>query len=47
MRESLLQALETDIEVELTETEESREFNRILQSEGARAATAWRKSRLG
>ncbi len=47
MRKSLLQALETDIEVELTETEESREFNRILQNEGARAATAWRKNRLG
>jgi enoyl-CoA hydratase len=46
MREALLHALEVDIEVELTETEESRAFNRILQEQGARAATAWRKQRI-
>ena len=47
MRQALQQALEVDIEVELTETEESREFNRILQAEGARAAIAWRRQRMG
>jgi enoyl-CoA hydratase len=47
MAEGLRQALDVDIEVELTETEESREFNRILQAEGARAAIAWRRKRIG
>ena len=45
MREALLQALEVDIEVELTETEESSAFNRILHTEGARAAIAWRRGK--
>jgi len=46
MREALLQALELDIMVEATETDESREFNRILREEGTRAAIAWRDARL-
>jgi enoyl-CoA hydratase len=47
MDEALRQALEVDIEVELTETEESKAFNRILQAEGARAAIAWRRKQAG
>lgn len=46
MRDALLQALELDIEVESTETEESREFNRILRTKGTKAAIAWRDARL-
>ncbi len=46
MREALLQALELDIVVEATETDESREFNRILRDEGTKAAIAWRDARL-
>jgi enoyl-CoA hydratase len=46
MREALLQALELDIEVESTETEESREFNAILKAKGTKAAIAWRDARL-
>jgi len=46
MREALLQALELDIVVEATETDESREFNRILRNAGTRAAIAWRDARL-
>jgi enoyl-CoA hydratase len=46
MRRALLDALETDIEVESTETAESRRFNEILKSEGTRAAIAWRSAQL-
>jgi enoyl-CoA hydratase len=46
MRDALLQALELDIEIESTETEESREFNRILKTKGTKAAIAWRDARL-
>lgn len=46
MHEALLQALELDIVVEATETDESREFNRILRDEGTKAAIAWRDARL-
>jgi enoyl-CoA hydratase len=46
MRDALLQALEIDIMVEATETDESREFNRILREAGAKAAIAWRDARL-
>lgn len=45
MRKALQDALETDIEIESTETEESRQFNAILKSEGTRAAIEWRRSR--
>ena len=42
MREALKQALELNIVIESTETEESRAFNEILKTQGARAAIAWR-----
>ena len=45
MRQALLQALELDVIAETTETAESREFNAILQREGAKAAVAWRAAR--
>jgi enoyl-CoA hydratase len=44
MREALKQALELNIVIESTETEESRTFNEILKNEGAKAAIAWRDS---
>lgn len=46
MREALLQALELDIVLEATETDQSREFNRILRESGTKAAIAWRDARL-
>jgi enoyl-CoA hydratase/carnithine racemase len=46
MRDALLHALELDVAIETTETEESRAFNDILKSEGARAAIAWRDRQL-
>jgi enoyl-CoA hydratase len=46
MREALEQALELDVRIETTETEESRQFNEILKRDGARAAIAWRERRL-
>lgn len=47
MRQALEHALELDIMIETTETEESRKFNEILQQEGVRAAIAWRDRQLG
>ncbi len=46
MREALEHALELDVTIETTETEESRQFNEILNQEGARAAIAWRDRQL-
>jgi enoyl-CoA hydratase len=46
MREALEQALELDLTIETTETEDSRAFNEILGKEGARAAIAWRNRNL-
>ena len=46
MRTALLDALETDVEIESTETEESRTFNEIMKTRGTRAAIAWRASRV-
>lgn len=46
MRDALRQALEIDIEIESTETAESKEFNRILQAEGPKAALRWRAAQL-
>jgi len=46
MRDALMAALETDIEIETTETPESRAFNEILQSKGPKAALAWRAAQL-
>jgi len=45
MQRALEKALELDIQVETSESDDSREFNRILKSEGARAAVQWRNSR--
>lgn len=42
MRRALAEALETDIEIETTDTPESRTFNNILASDGPKAALAWR-----
>ena len=46
MREALEHALEFDMTIETTETDESRQFNEILKKEGARAAIAWRDRQL-
>jgi len=46
MREALKQALEIDVIIESTETEESREFNRVLDESGLKAALAWREARI-
>jgi enoyl-CoA hydratase len=46
MRQALLQGLELDVTVEASETPEKREFNRILEEQGARAALAWQEARL-
>lgn len=46
MREALMAALETDIEIEMTDTPESQAFNKILESEGPKAALAWRAAQL-
>ena len=46
LRDALEQALEIDVEIEMTETPESIEFNRILDEEGPKAAIAWRAARL-
>jgi enoyl-CoA hydratase len=45
MRESLLAALEFNVQIETSETAESREFNAILKRDGAKAAIAWRSAR--
>jgi enoyl-CoA hydratase len=45
MTEALNQALELDIMVEGTETEESKQFNQILREHGAKAAIEWREAR--
>ena len=44
--QALEAALEIDLEIELTETPESVEFNRILEEEGPKAALAWRAAQL-
>lgn len=46
LRDALERALMIDIEIESTDTEESREFNRVLKAEGANAALRWRAARL-
>lgn len=47
MRRALLDALETDVEIESTDTPETRRFNDIMKSQGARAAIAWRRAQVG
>lgn len=43
---ALRQALDLDVEIETTETEESRAFKRILNTDGVKAAIAWREARF-
>jgi enoyl-CoA hydratase len=47
MRQALRQALELNVIIETSETAESREFNEILERDGAKAAVAWRSARIG
>ena len=44
LRQALTEALAVDLEIELSVTPESTEFNRILEAEGSKAALAWRAS---
>lgn len=44
LRQALEEALAIDLEIELTDTPESREFNRILEVQGPKAALKWRAS---
>jgi enoyl-CoA hydratase len=46
MRQGLLQGLELGVLAEEIETPESRQFNEILEKEGAKAALAWQEARL-
>lgn len=46
LRQALDAALELDVEIELTETPESVEFNRILEEDGPKAALEWRAAQL-
>jgi len=46
MRDALRHALDLDIAIETTETDESRLFNDILKKHGARAAIEWRDRQL-
>ena len=46
MRTALLEALETDIQIEADESPERVEFNRIRKEQGLKAALAWRDSRV-
>jgi enoyl-CoA hydratase len=46
MRQGLLQGLELGVIAEDSETPESREFNAILEKDGAKAALAWQEARL-
>jgi enoyl-CoA hydratase len=47
MRDALKHALDLDIAIETTETDESRKFNEILREKGAKAAIDWRDSQMG
>jgi len=47
MRKALLDALELDVEIESTETPESKAFNEIMEVNGIRAAIEWRRSQFG
>lgn len=43
---ALCEALAIDIQIETSETEESRTFKRLLATEGTKAAIAWREARF-
>jgi len=47
MRDALKHALDLDVAIETTETEESRRFNEILKNKGAKAAIDWRDRQMG
>jgi enoyl-CoA hydratase len=47
MRDALKHALDLDIAIETTETDESRQFNDILKKDGAKAAIEWRDRQSG
>jgi len=47
MRKALLDALDLDVQIESTETPESKAFNEIMETQGVRAAIAWRRSQFG
>lgn len=42
----LRQALDLDVQIETTDTEESRSFKRVLAQQGVKAAIAWREARF-
>ncbi len=46
MRKALLEALELDVEIESTETPESKAFNDLMAKDGIRAAIEWRKTQF-
>jgi enoyl-CoA hydratase len=46
MRKALEAALEIDVIIESTETDESRAFNQVLEADGLKAALAWREARV-
>lgn len=46
LRGALRQALDLDLEIETTETEESRTFKEVLSQQGVKAAIAWREQRF-
>jgi enoyl-CoA hydratase len=46
LRQALTQALELNVQIETSETAESREFNAILKRDGAKAAIAWRSGKV-
>lgn len=46
LKDALKEALLIDIDIETTDTPESREFNRILEEQGTKAALAWRAGQV-
>jgi enoyl-CoA hydratase len=46
LEDALRQALDLDLEIETTETEESHTFKQILSEKGVKAAIAWREERF-
>lgn len=46
MRKALLDALELGVEIESTETPESKAFNEMMEKDGVRATIEWRRSQF-
>jgi enoyl-CoA hydratase len=44
--QALRQALDIDVLIESSESEESRTFKEILAKDGVKAAVAWREARI-